>query len=58
MKVDALVFICSFWQFFEMPRHEAVKALEIYRRAGQQVMQLIFLEFPMFVLLYKIYLYC
>ena len=26
------------WQFFEMPRHEAVKALEIYRRAGQQVM--------------------
>jgi hypothetical protein len=24
-------------QFFEMPRHEALKALEIYRRAGQQV---------------------
>ncbi|XP_011621339.1 putative clathrin assembly protein At2g01600 isoform X2 [Amborella trichopoda] len=23
-------------KFFEMPRHEAVKALEIYRRAGQQ----------------------
>ncbi|RRT57739.1 hypothetical protein B296_00044375 [Ensete ventricosum] len=22
--------------FFDMPRHEAVKALEIYRRAGQQ----------------------
>lgn len=26
-----------FFQFFEMPRHEAIKALEIYRRAGQQV---------------------
>lgn len=24
-------------QFFEMPRHEAVKALDIYRRACQQV---------------------
>lgn len=24
-------------QFFEMPRHEAVKALEIYKRAGLQV---------------------
>ncbi|KAL9229294.1 hypothetical protein vseg_004778 [Gypsophila vaccaria] len=23
-------------KFFEMPRHEAIKALEIYRRAGQQ----------------------
>ncbi|KAF9625279.1 hypothetical protein IFM89_020865 [Coptis chinensis] len=23
-------------KFFEMPRHEAVKALEVYRRAGQQ----------------------
>jgi hypothetical protein len=23
-------------KFFEMPRHEALKALEIYRRAGQQ----------------------
>ncbi|KAF9677440.1 hypothetical protein SADUNF_Sadunf08G0107900 [Salix dunnii] len=25
-------------KFFEMPRHEAIKALEIYKRAGQQVM--------------------
>jgi hypothetical protein len=25
-------------QFFEMPRHEAIKALDIYKRAGQQVM--------------------
>lgn len=24
-------------QFFEMQRHDAVKALEIYKRAGQQV---------------------
>ena len=24
-------------QFFEMPKHEALKALDIYRRAGQQV---------------------
>lgn len=24
-------------QFFEMPRHEAVKALDVYKRAGQQV---------------------
>jgi hypothetical protein len=24
-------------QFFEMPKHEALKALHIYRRAGQQV---------------------
>ncbi|KAL9273486.1 putative clathrin assembly protein, partial [Drosera capensis] len=23
-------------KFFEMPRHEAIKALDIYRRAGQQ----------------------
>ncbi|KNA21089.1 hypothetical protein SOVF_046480 isoform B [Spinacia oleracea] len=27
-------------KFFEMPRHEAVKALEIYRRAGQQAASL------------------
>lgn len=27
-------------KFFEMPRHEAVKALEIYRRAGQQAVSL------------------
>ena len=25
-------------QFFEMPKHEAVTSLEIYKRAGQQVM--------------------
>ncbi|KAE8691441.1 Seven transmembrane domain-containing tyrosine-protein kinase 1 [Hibiscus syriacus] len=24
-------------QFFEMPRHEAVQALDVYKRAGQQV---------------------
>ena len=24
-------------QFFEMQRHDAIKALEIYKRAGQQV---------------------
>ncbi|AQK91922.1 Putative clathrin assembly protein [Zea mays] len=27
---------CVFCYFFEMPRHDALKALEIYRRAGQQ----------------------
>ncbi|KAI9082099.1 hypothetical protein K1719_035839 [Acacia pycnantha] len=27
-------------KFFEMPRHEAIKALEIYRRAGQQAANL------------------
>lgn len=27
-------------KFFEMPRHEAIKALEIYRRAGQQAASL------------------
>ncbi|XP_020598075.1 putative clathrin assembly protein At2g01600, partial [Phalaenopsis equestris] len=27
-------------KFFEMPRHEAVKALEVYRRAGQQAASL------------------
>jgi hypothetical protein len=27
-------------KFFEMPRHEAIKALEIYKRAGLQVMLL------------------
>jgi hypothetical protein len=27
-----------FLQFFEMPRHEAIAALDIYKRAGQQVM--------------------
>lgn len=29
--------IFGLMQFFEMPRHEAVKALDIYKRAGQQV---------------------
>lgn len=24
-------------QFFEMQKHDAIKALEIYKRAGQQV---------------------
>ncbi|KAL2904558.1 hypothetical protein RDABS01_003268 [Bienertia sinuspersici] len=27
-------------KFFEMPRHEAIKALEIYKRAGQQAISL------------------
>lgn len=27
-------------QFFEMPKHEAITSLEIYKRAGQQVMLL------------------
>ncbi|XP_052205274.1 putative clathrin assembly protein At2g01600 [Diospyros lotus] len=27
-------------KFFEMPRHEAIKALDIYRRAGQQAVSL------------------
>ncbi|CAN1151572.1 Putative clathrin assembly protein At2g01600 [Linum perenne] len=27
-------------QFFEMPRHEAIKALDVYRRAGQQAASL------------------
>ncbi|WOK92546.1 clathrin assembly protein [Canna indica] len=27
-------------KFFEMPRHEAIKALEVYRRAGQQAASL------------------
>ncbi|CAN4081058.1 unnamed protein product [Withania somnifera] len=27
-------------KFFDMPRHEAIKALEIYKRAGQQAMSL------------------
>lgn len=26
------------WQFFEMQRHDAMRALDIYRRAGHQVM--------------------
>lgn len=30
-------FVCLGMQFFEMQRHDAVKALEIYKRAGQQV---------------------
>lgn len=29
--------VCDLIQFFEMPRHEAVKALDVYKRAGQQV---------------------
>lgn len=32
-------------QFFEMPRHEAVKALDVYKRAGQQVMICIHFDF-------------
>lgn len=28
---------CVDVQFFEMQRHDAIKALEIYKRAGQQV---------------------
>lgn len=32
------IYLFMFLQFFEMPRHEAVKALEVYKRAIQLVM--------------------
>ena len=35
LKNVVLTYFCL--QFFEMPRHEAVKALDVYKRAGQQV---------------------
>ncbi|CAN1151561.1 Putative clathrin assembly protein At2g01600 [Linum perenne] len=35
-----LTFYILSLQFFEMPRHEAIKALDVYRRAGQQAASL------------------
>lgn len=34
----------NFLQFFEMSKHDAIKALSIYKRAGQQVDKFIFLQ--------------
>lgn len=31
-------------QVFDMPKHEAMKALEIYKRAAQQVLSNVFYE--------------
>lgn len=35
--LKVLMCLALFVQFFEMQRHDAIKALEIYKRAGQQV---------------------
>lgn len=35
--LKVLTCLALFVQFFEMQRHDAIKALEIYKRAGQQV---------------------
>jgi len=41
---EIVLMFCLGMQFFEMQRHDAVKALEIYKRAGQQV-RIIFIYF-------------
>ncbi|KAK6146754.1 hypothetical protein DH2020_020623 [Rehmannia glutinosa] len=40
IEVGTGYYFCTLFEFFEMPRHEAIKALDIYKRAGQQAIGL------------------
>lgn len=43
----------DFLQFFDMPRHDAVKALNIYKRASNQVISLYFFHLLFWFCIWK-----